>query len=37
MFDVAIQFLIQLIDLIPGVFGLYILFDLMGGLLFGKK
>lgn len=37
MFDVAVHFLYQLIDLIPGLFGVYILFDLMGGLLFGKR
>lgn len=37
MFDIATQFMIQLINLIPGVFGIYILFDLIGGLLFGKR
>lgn len=37
MFDIAIQFMVQMVGLIPGVFGLFILFDLLGGLLFGKK
>ena len=37
MFDIAIQFMIQLVDLIPGVIGLYLIFDFMGSLLFGKR
>lgn len=37
MFDVAIQFMVQMVELIPGVFGLYILFDLLGSLLFNKR
>lgn len=37
MFDIAIQFMVQMVGLIPAVFGLFILFDLLGGLLFGKK
>lgn len=37
MFDVATQMMIQLIDLIPGVIGLYLIFDFMGSLLFGKR
>lgn len=37
MFDIATQFMIQLIDLIPGVIGIYLIFDLMGSLLFGKR
>ena len=37
MFDIAIQFMIQLVDLIPGVIGIYLIFDLMGSLLFGKR
>ena len=36
MFDVAIQFLLQLIDFIVPVFGIYILFDLIGSLLFNR-
>lgn len=36
MFDVAIQFMLQLIDFIVPVFGIYVLFDLIGSLLFGK-
>ena len=37
MFEATTQFLIQLIDLIPGVVAIYILFDLIGSLLFGKR
>lgn len=37
MFDIATQFMVQLVDLIPGVMGIYLIFDLMGSLLFGKR
>lgn len=37
MFDVAVQFMVQMVALIPGVFAIYILFDLMGSLLFNKS
>ena len=37
MFEIAIQFMVQLVDLIPGVIGIYLIFDLMGSLLFGKR
>ena len=37
MFDIAIQFMVQMVGLIPGVFAIYILFDLMGSLLFNKS
>lgn len=37
MFDVAIDFMVQMVDLIPVVFALYIIFDFMGSLLFGKR
>lgn len=37
MFEIAEQYLVQLIDLIPAIFGVYILFDLLGSLLFGRK
>lgn len=37
MFDIATQFMIQLVDLIPGVMGIYLIFDFMGSLLFGKR
>lgn len=37
MFDIAIQFMVQMVGFIPAVFGLYIIFDLLGSLLFGKK
>lgn len=37
MFDVAVQFMVQMVELIPGVFGLYIVFDLLGSLLFNKR
>lgn len=36
MFEVAIEFMVQMVELIPGVFGVYILFDFLGSLLFGK-
>lgn len=37
MFDVAMTFLGQLVDLIPPFFGIYLLFDFLGSLLFGKN
>ena len=37
MFDVASQFMVQLVELMPGIFGIYLLFDLTGGLLFSKR
>ncbi len=37
MFDIAIQFMVQLVGLMPAVFGIYLLFDLIGSLLFGKR
>lgn len=37
MFDVAIQFLSQLIDFMPYLIALYILFDFIGSLLFGQR
>lgn len=37
MFEVVETFMVQLVGLIPAVFGVYILFDLLGSLLFGKR
>ncbi len=37
MFDVSLALLNQLITLIPGLMALYILFDLIGTLLFSKR
>ena len=37
MFEVAIDFMVQMVELIPVVFALYIIFDFMGSLLFGKR
>lgn len=37
MFECAEEFLIQLYRLIPSLISVYILFDLTGGLLFGKR
>ena len=37
MFDIATNFMTQLVDLLPAVFGIYILFDLLGSLLFSSK
>lgn len=36
MFEVAIQFMVQLVELIPGVIGIYLIFDFLGSLLFGR-
>ena len=37
MFEIAETMMVQLVDFIVPVFGIYILFDLIGGLLFGKR
>ena len=37
MFDVALQFMSQLVDLIIPMIALYILFDFIGSLLFGRR
>lgn len=37
MFDVAVEFMIQMVSLIVPVFSIYILFDLIGTLLFGTR
>ena len=37
MFDVTIQLMLQLVDLIPGIIAIYIIFDFMGSLLFNKR
>lgn len=37
MFEIVETMLIQLIELIIPLFGIYVLFDLIGGLLFGKR
>lgn len=37
MFDVAINFMLELIDFIVPVFGIYLLFDLIGSLLFNRS
>lgn len=37
MFDIATQFMVQMVELIPPVFAIFILFDLIGSLLFGKN
>lgn len=37
MFEVALQFMSQLVDLIIPMIGLYILFDWIGTFLFGRK
>lgn len=34
MFDIAMQMMIQLVDLIPGIIAIWLLFDLIGGLIF---
>lgn len=37
MFEVMEQMLVQLIECIPVIFGVYLLFDFIGGLLFNKR
>lgn len=37
MFEISLSFLSQLIDLIPSLIALYILFDFVGMLLFDKR
>ena len=37
MFEIATEFMIMLVGLIPAIIGLYVLFDLLGSLLFGQK
>lgn len=37
MFEIAKTFMVQLIDFMPGLIALYVLFDFLGSLLFGKR
>lgn len=37
MFEFSLTFISQLIELIPGLIGLYILFDFIGTILFGRR
>lgn len=37
MFEIALNFIIQFIGFIPGYIGLYIIFDFIGSLLFGRS
>lgn len=37
MFEIATTFMLQLVDLIVPVIAIYILFDFVGSLLFGKN
>lgn len=37
MFEIATTLLTQLIDLIPGLFTIYVVFDLLGSLIFNKR
>ena len=37
MFEVATQFMIQLVDFIPFYIGLWLIFDFIGSLLFGRS
>ena len=36
MFDIAVQFMVQLVYLIPAFIGVYLIFDLLGSFFFGK-
>jgi len=37
MFEIISSLLVQFVSYLPGLVGLYIVFDLIGGLLFGKR
>lgn len=37
MIEIVEQMLVQLISCLPVFFGIWLLFDLIGGLLFGKR
>lgn len=37
MFDITIEFMKQLIDLFIPMFAIYVLFDFIGSLLFGRS
>lgn len=37
MFEVTQSFMLQLVDLIIPMIAIYVLFDFMGSLLFGKR
>lgn len=37
MIDCSIQMLSSLIDIMPAIIGIYIMFDFLGTLLFGKR
>lgn len=37
MFDVCEQMLVQLINCLPVLLGVYMIFDFVGSLLFGRK
>lgn len=37
MFDITVQFMVQLIELMPIFIGVYILFDFIGSFFFGKR
>lgn len=37
MLECAIQLMLQLVEMIPGVICIYIIFDFMGSLLFNKR
>lgn len=37
MFEICEQFLVQLINCMPVLLGVYIIFDFIGSLLFGRR
>ena len=37
MFDISIQFMVQLVYLIPAFIGIYLIFDFLGSFFFGKN
>lgn len=36
MFEIAIEFMVKIVDLLPGLICLYVVFDFLGSILFGK-
>lgn len=37
MFEIASTLMVQLVDYIPAFIGLWLIFDFMGSLIFGKR
>lgn len=37
MFEIATDFMVQIVYLIPGYLGLYLIFDFLGSFFFGRN